>query len=47
MDKKFDFSHYEHRLDKISSTKTLDNIVDEGRDRANRSAMKGSKCATC
>lgn len=47
MDKKFDFSHYEHRFNNVAPAKTLDDIVDDGKSRANKSVMKGSKCATC
>jgi hypothetical protein len=47
MDKKLDFSHYEHRFDSIVPTKNLQDIVDDGKERATRTSVKGSKCVTC
>jgi hypothetical protein len=47
MDKKLDFSHYEHRFDSIVPTKNLQDIVDDGRERASKTSVKGSKCVTC
>jgi hypothetical protein len=47
MDKKLDFSHYEHRFDSIVPKENLQDIVDDGKERALRASVKGSKCVTC
>lgn len=47
LDHKFDFAQFGQRFDNIVPKKVLNEILDEGKERATRSSMKGSKCATC
>ena len=47
MDKKFDFSNFEHRFDAIVPSKNLQDIVEDGREKALRTSVRGSKCVTC
>lgn len=47
LDKKFDFAQFAPRFDNIVPRKTLDEILEDGKERANRTSMNGSKCATC
>ncbi len=47
LDHKFDFAQFQSRFDNIVPKKVLNEILDDGKERATRSSMKGSKCATC
>jgi len=47
MDNQFDFSHFEHRFNDIVPSNALNNILEEGKQRANMASIKGSKCVTC